>query len=393
MSRRSSGISRGQFLRTAGIGAAGVGAAMMGSGVASAVKPPSPPVSVNMYQNLSYQGGSPYPGLNDPAMYDDFIALLKIAGIDVIYQEPVGGIPTVNTNGASDGTYSGINDIHMVAGAGSQLSTGWWHQLFWHNPFMGFTAESMIGYLYHGRGNELRQELIDTEFGPGTPNGGDGVIVLPISVSPGEGGGWSSHKIESLSDPHMRISGSMIKHILEGAGIRVFAATPGQNTGLNLFTDPDPINMFEFNIASSDIDHRQVFPLVAGEGYKLATPNLATYCKNYYKGCWWSTAIVFDIKINKAFWDSLHEDQRMAIRNASRISCINNLVKNRANIEAAYASICALGVTLHDAWPQNIQSRLRESTDDVFDARSASDPKFKEVLEHMEDYLDACGGN
>lgn len=400
-------MGRGQFIRTAGMGAAAIGAASMGFGgvaranIAFPTNPAFPQKDGDLYHALVYPGGYPLVDANDPATFEEFFALLKNVGINLTYMEPgTAGTRTV------DQVASG--QVKWGAGLTEQAGKTNWKELYWHQPFVAtdpnnrMTPEKMMGWLYYGGGLKLRQKILDKKY--------DGqVVAFPIRINPGEKGCWFVNPITyneaegkwgvfypntfpsiegSFKPVYMRASGAILVGIMQAAGYVSISATPGGTTDLGLF-NPDtttlpipgtPINGFEFHFPSTDLSHAGLFPPSGN--------NLATFCKYYYKDTWYAGAAVWEVWINRDYWENeLTQPQRNYVEYAARLSVLSNLAQATAHIGPAYSEIQSMGVTMLDQWPQEFVNELYTASQGFY-AGQMADPDFKEVFVSMRKYLD-----
>lgn len=376
---RNSGMNRGQFIRTAGMGAAAIGAASMGmSSFASAQAVGG---SEAIYCSLGR-----IPTGTDDASFMKFIEIVRDgAQLDLSF---VSNAPVTQTG--KPVTIADVSSGYVNWGSGLSMQadgTSLWTHLYWHQPMMDMTLQEFIGWLYFGGGLQLRQQYLSEKYN---------VVALPYRVNPGEGGGWSVMPLDNLiANPsmwRMRVSGPLLVGVLGQAypGIYLPATTAGAGDDARRLTlpldDPSYLNSLEFHIATADdgvckwtdnLGTHHITEIVDSQGY----PTM-----HYYIDCWWSQASIFELWINKSHWDALGSSKQAVIKAAAMASVYDNLVNTLPLQSGVIEKWQSVGVTVHQSWPDTVFKQLEQAKKAKF-REWTRDPKFNAVLSSMERFV------
>ncbi|NIR60253.1 MAG: TRAP transporter substrate-binding protein [Gammaproteobacteria bacterium] len=223
-------------------------------------------------------------------------------------------------------------------------------QFFSAVPF-GLTAQEMNGWLYHGGGLELWEE-----------------VYAPFGLVPAAAGntgvqmaGWFNKEIGALEDLEglkMRIPG------LGGEVLKRAGGTPVNLPGAELFT----------SLQSGAIDATEwVGP------YNDLAFGLYKAAKYYYYPGWHEPGTTLECMINKEAFDALPKDLRAIVRNACRIANQDMLAEYTArNNDALKTLIEEHGVELRRL-PDEVIERLRQLSREVISELAAKDEQAKKV--------------
>ncbi len=232
-------------------------------------------------------------------------------------------------------------------------------QFFSAVPF-GLTAQEMNGWLYHGGGMALWQELY-RKFGlVPTAAGNTGVQM----------GGWFNKEIKSLQDLKglkMRIPG-LGGEILKRAG-----GTPVNLPGGELFTA----------LQSGTIDATEwVGPYndLAFGFYKVA--------KYYYYPGWHEPGTTLEAIINKKAFENLPKDLQSIVLNACKVVNQDMLADYTARNNAALEALINKHKVDLRAFPDDVLKKLQELSVEVVREIAARDPFSKKVYESFKQFRD-----
>jgi TRAP-type mannitol/chloroaromatic compound transport system substrate-binding protein len=233
-------------------------------------------------------------------------------------------------------------------------------QFFAAMPF-GMTAQEFNGWIYHGGGQELWEEVY-APFGVyGTPGGNSGVQM----------GGWFNREIKSLADMKglkMRIPG------LGGEVLKRLGGTPVNLPGGELYTalTSGTIDATEFVGPYNDL----AFGL-----YKAA--------KYYYYPGFHEPGTCLEAIVNKKALESLPKDLQAIVKNACKVANQDMLAEFTARNPVALKQLVEQhGVQLR-AYPDDVLKELRKVSADVVAEVAAGDPLSKKVYDAYTAFLDA----
>jgi TRAP-type mannitol/chloroaromatic compound transport system substrate-binding protein len=113
---------------------------------------------------------------------------------------------------------------------------------------------------------------------------------------------------------------------------------------------------------------------------RLGLYKIAKY--NYYPG-WHQQATVFELLINKDVWNSLNDQQKMALEVGTRAATLDAF----ALTEAIQAPVIKENVTKRGVknmfWSEEMLSAFQKAWDEVV-AEQVKDPEFKKVWDNLE---------
>jgi TRAP-type mannitol/chloroaromatic compound transport system substrate-binding protein len=241
-------------------------------------------------------------------------------------------------------------------------TAGYWQgkipaaSLFSAVPF-GPEAGEYLAWLYYGDGLKLYQEMYD--------QAGYHVHVLPCGIIAPETSGWFTKPINSVADlkgMRMRFFG------LGGEVMQKLGVSTSLLPGGEIFPalEKGAIDATEFSMPA--IDER------------LGLYKIAKY--NYYPG-WHQQATVFELLINKDVWNSLNDQQKMALEVGTRAATLDAF----ALTEAIQAPVIKENVTKRGVknmfWSEEMLSAFQKAWDEVV-AEQVKDPEFKKVWDNLE---------
>jgi TRAP-type mannitol/chloroaromatic compound transport system substrate-binding protein len=223
-------------------------------------------------------------------------------------------------------------------------------QFFSTVPF-GLTAQEMNGWIYHGGGQALWDELYG-QFGlVGVPGGNTGVQM----------GGWFNKQISSLEDLKglkMRIPG------LGGEVLKRLGGTPVNLPGGELFT----------SLQSGAIDATEwVGP------YNDLAFGLYKAAKYYYYPGFHEPGTILEAMINKKALEGLPKDLRSIVLNACKVVNQDLLAEYTARNPAALDTLLNKHHVELRAYPQDVLQALRKISHEVVEELAAKDAFSKKV--------------
>ena len=232
-------------------------------------------------------------------------------------------------------------------------------QFFAAVPF-GLTAQEMNGWLYHGGGMELWNEV----YAP------FGLIPAAAGNTGVQMGGWFNKPINSLADLKglkMRIPG------LGGEVLRRLGGTPVSLPGGEIFT----------SLKSGAIDATEW----VGPHNDLAF-GLYKAAKHYYYPGWHEPGTTLEAFINKKAFDALPKDLQAIVMNACRIANQDMLAEYTAlNNKALNTLVNKHKVDLRK-FPDEVLKELRSISDQVVAEVAAKDPLSKKVYDSFRAFRD-----
>ena len=233
-------------------------------------------------------------------------------------------------------------------------------QFFAAMPF-GMTAQEFNGWIYHGGGQALWEEVY-APFGVfGTPGGNTGVQM----------GGWFNREINSLADMKglkMRIPG------LGGEVLKRLGGTPVNLPGGELYTalTSGTIDATEFVGPYNDL----AFGL-----YKAA--------KYYYYPGFHEPGTCLEAIVNRKALEALPADLQAIVKNACKVANQDMLAEFTARNPVALKQLTEEhGVQLR-SYPDDVLKELRKVSADVVAEVAAGDPMSKKVYDAYTAFLDA----
>jgi TRAP-type mannitol/chloroaromatic compound transport system substrate-binding protein len=233
-------------------------------------------------------------------------------------------------------------------------------QFFTTVPF-GLTAQEMNGWIYHGGGLELWQEL-----------------YAPFNLIPLAGGntgvqmaGWFNKEINSVEDLEglkMRIPG------LGGEVLKRAGGTPVTLPGGELFT----------SLQTGTIDATEwVGP------YNDLAFGLHKAAKYYYYPGWHEPGSMMELTVNKPAFESLPKDLQVIVTTAAKAINADMLAEYTARNNAALTELVEKhGVDLR-ALPTDVLNKLRDLSKEVVAEVAAQDPASQKVYDSYIKYRDS----
>jgi TRAP-type mannitol/chloroaromatic compound transport system substrate-binding protein len=232
-------------------------------------------------------------------------------------------------------------------------------QFFAAVPF-GLTAQEMNGWLYHGGGMKLWEELY----------AGFNLVPAAAGNTGVQMGGWFNREIKSLADLKglkMRIPG------LGGEVLKRAGGTPVSLPGGELYT----------SLQSGAIDATEwVGP------YNDLAFGLYKAAKYYYYPGWHEPGTTLEAMINKKAFDALPKDLQSIVRNACKVVNQDMLAEYTARNNAALRDL----VTKHNvqlrAFPDDVLKKLRTLSDEVVAEVAKKDKATKKVYDSYRQFRD-----
>jgi TRAP-type mannitol/chloroaromatic compound transport system substrate-binding protein len=232
-------------------------------------------------------------------------------------------------------------------------------QFFTSVPF-GLTAQEMNGWIYHGGGLELWQEL----YAPFN------LIPLAAGNTGVQMAGWFNKEINSVDDLKglkMRIPG------LGGEVLKRAGGTPVTLPGGELFT----------SLQTGTIDATEwVGP------YNDLAFGLYKAAKHYYYPGWHEPGSMMELTVNKPAFESLPKDLQAIVTVAARAINADMLAEYTARNNAALTELVEKhGVDLREL-PADVLIKLRELSEEVVAEVAAQDPKSQKIYDSYKKFRD-----
>lgn len=230
-------------------------------------------------------------------------------------------------------------------------------QFFSTVPF-GLTAQEMNGWLYHGGGLKLWEEVYAQYNLVPAAAGNTGVQM----------GGWFNKEIKSLSD----IKG--LKMRIPGLGGEVFrraGGTPVNLPGGELYTalQTGALDATEWVGPYNDL---------AFGFYKVA--------KYYYYPGWHEPGTTLEAIINKEAFDALPEDLQEIVRSACKTVNQDMLAEYTARNNAALNTLVNEHKVQLRAFPDDVLKKLHTISDEVVAELAAKDKTAKRIYTSFQKY-------
>jgi TRAP-type mannitol/chloroaromatic compound transport system substrate-binding protein len=232
-------------------------------------------------------------------------------------------------------------------------------QFFTSVPF-GLTAQEMNGWIYHGGGLELWQEL----YAPFN------LIPLAAGNTGVQMAGWFNKEINSVDDLKglkMRIPG------LGGEVLKRAGGTPVTLPGGELFT----------SLQTGAIDATEwVGP------YNDLAFGLYKAAKHYYYPGWHEPGSMMELTVNKPAFESLPKDLQAIVTTAAKAINADMLAEYTARNNAALTELVEKhGVDLREL-PADVISKLRELSEEVVAEVAAQDPASQKIYDSYKKFRD-----
>jgi len=225
-------------------------------------------------------------------------------------------------------------------------------QFFTSVPF-GLTAQEMNGWIYHGGGLELWQEL----YAPFN------LIPLAAGNTGVQMAGWFNKEINSVDDLKglkMRIPG------LGGEVLKRAGGTPVTLPGGELFT----------SLQTGAIDATEwVGP------YNDLAFGLYKAAKHYYYPGWHEPGSMMELTVNKPAFEALPKDLQAIVTVAARAINADMLAEYTARNNAALTELVEKhGVDVREL-PADVLSKLRDLSNQVVAEVAAQDPAAQKIYD------------
>lgn len=378
-----SGLSRRQFLKTSGVGAAGLlaGASIIaactssdtegsttsaaggtgttaGGGTATTVD-----LSQSDLPELDWQMPTSWPASligtigAGAQIFADEVARLTSGRFKItprVAGELVPGLevlPTVRDGGAEAGHTASY--YYVGLSPATQFGTA--------VPF-GLTSRQQNAWLYSGGGLEMLQEFYASEFG---------LIQFPAGNTGVQMGGWFTKEINSVADLQglkMRIPG------LAGRTFNNLGAEQVTVAGGDIIT----------SIETGAIDAAEwVGPY---DDITLGLNELATDQLFYYHPGWWEPGSSLEVVIPLTLWNDLPAEYQAAVENAAKAANIGTM----ANYDVLNSDVLAQVEEVAEIreFPDDVLSAFKEDFETVLDDVAAEDATFASILEPWREFRD-----
>ncbi|VAW68983.1 TRAP transporter solute receptor, unknown substrate 6 [hydrothermal vent metagenome] len=232
-------------------------------------------------------------------------------------------------------------------------------QFFAAVPF-GLNAQEMNGWLYHGGGMELWQELYEPF----------GLIPAAAGNTGVQMAGWFNKQINSAADLKglkMRIPG------LGGEVLRRAGGTPVSLPGGEIFT----------SLKTGAIDATEwVGP------YNDLAFGLHKAAKYYYYPGWHEPGTTLEALINKKALEALPEDLQSIVLNACKITNLDMISEYTTRNQQALDTLVNKHHVKVLKLPDEVLSTLRSLSDEVITEIASKDKATRKVYEHFKNYRD-----
>jgi len=232
-------------------------------------------------------------------------------------------------------------------------------QFFAAVPY-GLTAQEMNGWLYHGGGMALWEQIYDRFNLVPAAAGNTGVQM----------GGWFNKEIKSLGDLKglkMRIPG------LGGEVLKRAGGTPVNLPGGELYT----------SLQSGAIDATEwVGP------YNDLAFGLYKAAKYYYYPGWHEPGTTLEAMINKEAFNKLPKDLQSIVLNACKVANQDMLAEYTARNNTALHTLVNQHKVDIRQFPDEVLAKLRQLSDEVVAEVAAKDKLTKEVYESFRTFRD-----
>ncbi len=231
-------------------------------------------------------------------------------------------------------------------------------QFFSAVPF-GLTAQEMNGWLYHGGGMELWQEVYD-QFGLVAGAAGNTGVQM---------GGWFNKEINSVEDLKglkMRIPG-FAGEVLAKLGANPTNIPPGE-----LYTSLERRTIDALEWVGPSMDLRMGF-------HKIAP---------YYYTGWHEPATELQFLVNKRTFDKLPADLQEILTTAMRVAAYDMTIQSHHESGMNWATMKAEfpNVQVKQFPPEVIQA-LSKANDELLAEHAANDELAKEILDSQAEYM------
>ncbi|MFO7602622.1 MAG: TRAP transporter substrate-binding protein [Gammaproteobacteria bacterium] len=232
-------------------------------------------------------------------------------------------------------------------------------QFFAAVPF-GLTGQEMNGWLYHGGGLQLWEQIY----------AGFNLIPAAAGNTGVQMGGWFNKEIKSIKDLNglkMRIPG------LGGEVLKRAGGTPVSLPGGELYT----------SLQSGAIDATEF----VGPYNDLAF-GLHKVAKFYYYPGWHEPGTTLEAIINKTAMEALPRDLQSIVRNACKVVNQDMLAEYTARNNSALHTLVTQHKVQLKQYPDDVLAKLRRLSDEVVQELAAKDKDSKKVYESFVAFRD-----
>lgn len=224
-------------------------------------------------------------------------------------------------------------------------------------PF-GLTARQQNGWLYHGGGLELLQNIYAERFN---------AIQFPAGNTGVQMGGWFNKELNSVADLQglrFRIPG-LGGAVMERLGVAVQVIAGG--------------DIFQ-SLQTNAIDGAEwVGPY---DDLQLEFNTVAQY---YYYPGWWEPGPTLEVQIPLDKWNGLPAEYQEVIRSAAAQANVDMMAAYDAKNPAAFAQILEGGTDVRP-FPDDIMQAAETAAFELYDEFAAADPDFQTVLDNWNQY-------
>ncbi|MCZ4292305.1 TRAP transporter substrate-binding protein [Hoeflea alexandrii] len=223
-------------------------------------------------------------------------------------------------------------------------------------PF-GPGAGEMLGWLYHGGGLEIAQELYAE----------DNLYMLPCGILPPESGGWFQKEIKTVDDLKglkMRFLGLGAK-VMERFGVSTQLLAPGE--------------IYQaLELGTLDATEQSVPAIDRGLGFY----QIAKF--NYFPG-WHQQSTVQELVINLDKWNELGDAQKQMLEMSCKAATVDQFAAGEAGQFEVMQQNEADGVK-NMRWPDEMLTAFRGGWDEVIAEETAQNPDSARVWESLQDF-------
>ena len=193
------------------------------------------------------------------------------------------------------------------------------------------------------------------------------VKVLPCGIIPPESSGWFKKPIHSVKD----LKGLKIRFYgLGGEVMKKLGASPSLLPGGEIFPalEKGVIDATEYSMPAVD--------------EKLGLFKAARY--NYFPG-WHQQATVFELLINKKFWNKMSPAHQTLVETACDATSTYSMAEGEAIQFHAMKRMEKKGVKI-STWSPEMLAHFKKAWDEVALELSRKDPFFKKVYTHLNQF-------
>jgi TRAP-type mannitol/chloroaromatic compound transport system substrate-binding protein len=225
-------------------------------------------------------------------------------------------------------------------------------------PF-GFNARQYNAWWYVGGGDALFNEFLKDY----------GIHALLAGNTGAQMGGWYRKEIKTVADLKglkMRVAG------IAGQVLAKLGVVPQQLAGPEIYPalEKGTIDAVEW-----------VGPY---DDEKLGFNKVAKY---YYYPAWWEGGPALHLYVNQKAWNELPKDYQAALEAAAHEANVLMLARYDAGNPTALKRLVA-GGTLLRPFPRPVMDACYKATTELYSELSASNPKFKRMLDHQSKFLE-----